>query len=1041
MKRFSLLLLTVVCMFMAFGVSAANMAITLEGGSTTSFDRLEISDRLLFEAPADDRQSSSMTMSAWFRIPADYESTAQGTNRAFMGHRAQQFSNNNGSMLMTMSRTNIWAAESGANNGKQSPMRNAENETTTAPTGEWVFATMTYDSESHYWNFYQNGELICSFDNGKEWALFQDHSESPLYLSTIFFVGGVDIKIDLDEVQMFNRALSAEEVKTSMEAAQGMNGLVALYDFNDTPAVTGEYANVATGADAKTDIPAIVRQSTAKYNASPYWAYTVNSYSSREPATVEGREVAETPDPQPVGSIDTITRDNLAATDQNYADFSDLNAGSDARYAGQTAAGNEGCFNIRSSKNNSGIVTTQSGGRLKKVTITWGANASARTVRFYGKNTPYTAATDLFDSTKSGEVIGTLDYTKENDESVLILDQDVTYFGLRSISSAIYIKKVVVEWDNEPAPAMTEITLAEAENGTFRVLNGTEALTSGSTVAPGTELTLEATPAEGYVLVNFTVNGEPIEGNTYTVTEEPATIGAVFAEITYCSYPYTDKHNRTDRYTSTLKITGDAGEQTVDNLQSDTAPNELYIDRTDAVVKLAPGETFTLTAQGKGSWMHCYLWIDLDNDKVFTPNLDPSTNKVLDGSDLVSFSAYKGDGSSYRNPNGETVDSSQPWDAPLTYTLPADLPEGDYRARFIVDWNSIDPCGAQLNDGKTIATNGGIMADFTIRIVKPVVTTKKVTIATCDSELGTVAFVSPAVEGNECDAEGEVTVKATPASDKVVFVDWTDADYNVISTEAEFTFTPEADITLTANFAKLYTLTTSVIGEGSVRITSDEEGTDEIDLPATLEEETNVYAWFTPAENYELTSVMIGGIEYLGTRHLQALENGAYRAIVGMYKDTEIVATYTSTVQPVYYELTSKVNGEGSVRVTSDEEGTEEIQLPATLEEETMFYVWFIPAEGNKLSSALVGGIEYLGSHHLEELENGVYRALTGMFTNTEIEATFIVDEAFSIDSIDADSLTDAEVYTLTGVRVTGKPAPGLYIIVKDGKATKTLVK
>ncbi|MDE6176556.1 MAG: hypothetical protein K2F71_03350, partial [Paramuribaculum sp.] len=993
------------------------MAITLEGGSSTSFDRLEISDRLLFEAPADGRESSSMTMSAWFRIPADYSPTTTTSYRAFMGHRAQQFSNSNGSMVMSMSRPNMWAAESGANNGKQKPMRNADYGTTAAPTGEWVFATMTYDSESHYWNFYQNGELICSFDNGKAWALFQDHSESPLYLSTIFFVGGADIKIDLDEVQMFNRALSAEEVKTSMEAAQGMNGLVALYDFNDTPAVTGEYANVATGADAKTDIPAIVRQLTAKYTPAN-GEYTVNSYSSREPATVEGREVAETPDPQPVGSIDTITPDKLTATDQNYKEFSDLNAGSDARYAGQTAAGNDGCFNIRSSKNNSGIVTTQSGGRLKKVTITWGANASARTVRFYGKNTPYTAATDLYDSTKSGDVIGTLDYTEENGESVLILDKDVTYFGFRSVSSAIYIKKVVVEWENEPAPAMTEITLAEAENGTFRVLNGTEVLTSGSTVAPGTELTLEATPAEGYVLVNFTVNGQDIEGNTYTVTEEPATIGAVFAEVSYCVYPYTDKSNSNGRYTSALKITSDAGEQTVDNLQSALPPNDVYIDRTDAVVTLTQGETFTLSAVGKGSWMHCYLWIDLDNDKVFTPNLDPSNYKVLDGSELVSFSAYGGGlDRTFYSPAGEVTSNNQLWDAPLTYTIPADLPEGDYRARFIVDWDSADPCGAKLNGTKTIGANGGIMADFTIRIEKATVVTKKVTIATCDSELGTVAFVSPAVEGNVCDAEGEVTVKATPASDKVVFVDWTDADYNVISTEAEFTFTPEADITLTANFAKLYTLTTSVIGEGSVRITSDEEGTDEITLPVTLEEGTNVYAWFTPAEKYELTSAMIGGNEYLGTHHLQALENGAYRAIVGMYMDTEIVATYTSTVQPVYYELTSKVNGEGSVRVTSDEEGTEEIDLPATLEEETMFYVWFIPAEGNKLSSALVGGIEFIGSHHLEELENGVYRALTGMFTDTEIEATFIVDEAFSIDSIDADSLTDAEVYTLTGVR------------------------
>ena len=74
------------------------------------------------------------------------------------------------------------------------------------------------------------------------------------------------------------------------------------------------------------------------------------------------------------------------------------------------------------------------------------------------------------------------------------------------------------------------LTFAEVENGTITVKAGEETLEAGADVAYGTELTLEATPAEGYEFVSFTANGEEIEGNTY-VYEGPVVLGAVFAKI------------------------------------------------------------------------------------------------------------------------------------------------------------------------------------------------------------------------------------------------------------------------------------------------------------------------------------------------------------------------------------------------------------------------------------------------------------------------------------------------------------------------------
>lgn len=59
------------------------------------------------------------------------------------------------------------------------------------------------------------------------------------------------------------------------------------------------------------------------------------------------------------------------------------------------------------------------------------------------------------------------------------------------------------------------------------------------------------------------------------------------------------------------------------------------------------------------------------------------------------------------------------------------------------------------------------------------------------------------------------------------------------------------------------------------------------------------------------------------------------------------------------------------------------------------------------------------------------YATLTG---------TALVHEVVGVEGIEADG-TDAEYYTLDGIKVSGKLAPGMYVRVADGKATKVAVK
>ena len=80
-----------------------------------------------------------------------------------------------------------------------------------------------------------------------------------------------------------------------------------------------------------------------------------------------------------------------------------------------------------------------------------------------------------------------------------------------------------VNGGGEVTPTVFAITVAEGiENGAIAV-DKTEA-------AAGETITVEATPAEGYVLEAITVNGNAIEGNTFEMPAEAVTVGATFAK-------------------------------------------------------------------------------------------------------------------------------------------------------------------------------------------------------------------------------------------------------------------------------------------------------------------------------------------------------------------------------------------------------------------------------------------------------------------------------------------------------------------------------
>ena len=78
---------------------------------------------------------------------------------------------------------------------------------------------------------------------------------------------------------------------------------------------------------------------------------------------------------------------------------------STAVYAGLSAGGNS-AIQLRG-KNNSGIITTTSGGIATKVVVTWNENTEdGRIIQVYGKNSAYSATSDLYANATHGTLLG-----------------------------------------------------------------------------------------------------------------------------------------------------------------------------------------------------------------------------------------------------------------------------------------------------------------------------------------------------------------------------------------------------------------------------------------------------------------------------------------------------------------------------------------------------------------------------------------------------------------------------------------------------------
>ena len=250
------------------------------------------------------------------------------------------------------------------------------------------------------------------------------------------------------------------------------------------------------------------------------------------------------------GECDVIDLAFTGMSGTSYSSWSGKKGSvSSAVYAGQSAGGNNS-VQLRSSNSNSGIVTTTSGGKVTKVVVTWNSNTeTGRTLNVYGKNTAYSAVTDLYDSSKQGTLLGTI---VKGTSTELTITGNYTFVGLRSNSGAMYLDKIEITWVNDPSfngladvsvDWGSTLTLTKGTTGTPNIVtNGDVTLSSlnedvvtvdGLTITPvavGTTVIIVNTSATttynaGSVMFPITVNAP--EGKE---TAKPSESGLLFGE-------------------------------------------------------------------------------------------------------------------------------------------------------------------------------------------------------------------------------------------------------------------------------------------------------------------------------------------------------------------------------------------------------------------------------------------------------------------------------------------------------------------------------
>ncbi|MBR5893247.1 MAG: hypothetical protein IKZ37_06415 [Bacteroidaceae bacterium] len=178
----------------------------------------------------------------------------------------------------------------------------------------------------------------------------------------------------------------------------------------------------------------------------------------------------------------------------------------------------------------------------------------------------------------------------------------------------------------------------------------------------------------------------------------------------------TGTKTRNDRNVTGIELLSGAFGSSAYTLSADEQAQD-YTDATaNVVLKAAPGEELTVNVTSTGSWVHFFVYVDVDGDG-FTAGIEEGSDFAPTG-DLVAYSFYNNNSSNdeygWNSVGGVVTGDNRDKPAVPAFTAPAEA--GTYRMRIKQDWCNIDPMGDA--DGKfgDFKANGGQIIDVILEV-------------------------------------------------------------------------------------------------------------------------------------------------------------------------------------------------------------------------------------------------------------------------------------------------------------------------------------
>ncbi len=929
--------------------------------------------------------------------------------------------------------------------------------------GEWHHMIIAVDNAAKKLRIFVDGTLDTEANLTAPLLFGKD------YLFKFGYNGGTGNVFD--EVQIYNRALTAEDAAAAYENAADVQGVTAIYTINGIAEGTeGTFKNQLIGG---TDVDGVVYlMQYTNYWGVPYNYYMWKSKSEYAPTLGEGRDLTGKTVTVTLGDIQngTVTLTPVDVETAINSGANNVELGATYTVTATPAAG----YALASlkAKTVNGDVVLASGSTvcfLGNTEISATFSNDFKTLNFVNEhNVPFVVYHNNIQVATSDDasldaIVGEtyklvfdvpfsviLNGIKVNGQSIEAVDNaceftvtgttgDITIDATLKEAYAITINQPVV--DGVVAGTIT----VTASDGTV--------VENGDKVIVGDKLTAAFEPVQGYRFCHFIINGEPTAANSIIVEDAvsfdaQAEVGNEYPAMTRT---FSNKIGQQNRYIKSMSQEGvqeplffaktqeELGAEYWPGPAGAYLPNGAVINKTGiranpfTIDEATTEFTFTFTPWSDpiiteaGSlntefgWTKYAVFVDWNNDGDFT---DEGEIAAVDDAGM----------------------SSTKYDDPAVCTKTVAVPEGTvpgkYRMR-IVFYESNSAWYETVFE--TCQILNGVAYDFDVVMGSAHLDeARTVSVKVNDEKAGSAEIVDvPDMEAGATTVTTDwkyIKMVAT-ANEGAKLVNWTDKAGSEVGSETAYTYSGAEANEITANFG--YQVNYEAAGEGSLTVSV---GDVNYANGAYIISGSEVRIIPTPTSNqYIVETLTVNGEE------VTLAEDGTYTFT--MTGTTTISATFAE--RKFHLTLTHTGNGTVTVGAEADAAGdaVSSIFEGDEITEDVAFFVACKP-----LGDDSVVSITYtLGDETVEvpvsdlpaysdEVDawviepKGVGFYIEGLKNDVLIHANFTGVDA--IDGVEFDAENgEVEYYNLQGVKVAAENLTnGFYIVRQGNKAAKVLI-